>query len=183
MGTVNVIFDDRHTPNDYGRLLEEFIVQGITKYKFHNAIILKDSVVDSIAASHKKIVQDYKDKGISQCIIMEQDCTFTSPNAWKFFLDNKPQSFDLYLWGSYIQPISNKKICGFQLFIISSKFYDAFLSVPKNNHIDTAMDNIDGDYHFCYPYPALQRAGFSANNPNAPVNYNALLKEEDIYRG
>lgn len=184
MDIVNVIYDDRHTPQDYGRLLEEFIVQGITKYKFHEATVLRHSVVDSIAASHKKIVQDYKDRGIKECIIMEQDGTFTSPNAWKFFLENKPKSFDLYLWGSLIVPISNHCVCGFQLYIISEKFYDRFLSVPNNLHIDNAMDDLKGDYHFCYPFPCLQRPGFSVNN-GENVNYTegCGIQEKDIYRG
>jgi len=185
MDLVNVIYDTRHTPEDYGRLLGEFIVQGITHYKFWDAVVLKHSVVDSIAASHKMIVQDYKDRGIKECIIMEQDGTFTSPNAWKYFLKNKPESFDLYLWGSHIIPISNNCVCGFQLYVISERFYDKFLSVKKNLHIDSAMDELKGDYHYCYPFPCLQRPGFSANNPGSPVNYTAGcgITEKDIYRG
>lgn len=185
MDTVNVIFDNRHTPTDYERLLGEFITQGITSYKFWDAIILTHSVIDSIAASHKMIVQNAKDKGIKECFILEQDATFTSPNAWKYFLDNKPKSFDLYLWGSHIVPLSNKCVCGFQLYVISEKFYSIFLEVPNGLHIDSAMDEIKGDYHFCYPFPCLQRAGFSANNPGEHVNYTVGcgITEKDIYRG
>lgn len=120
MDIVNVIYDMRHTPEDYGRLLGEFIVQGITRYKFWDAVVLKNSVINSIAASHKMIVQDAKDRGLRETIIMEQDATFTSPNAWKYFLDNKPTEFDLYLWGSHVVPLSNNCVCGFQLYIISS---------------------------------------------------------------
>jgi len=185
MDRVNVIFDDRHTPDDYGRLLGEFIEQGITNFKFWSAIVLSHSVVDSIAASHKMIVQDAKDRGIKECIVLEQDAAFTSPNAWKYFLDNKPDKFDLYLWGSHIVPVSNNCVCGFQCYIISEQFYDRFLSTPKNNHIDTYMDTLKGDYHYCYPFPCLQRPGFSANNPGEPVNYTAGcgIQEKDIYRG
>ena len=180
---INIIFDSRHTPQDYGRLLGEFIEQGITHYKFWDAVVLKDSVVDSIAASHKMIVQDAKDRGLKECCIMEQDAAFTSPNAWKFFLENKPKYYDLYLWGSLTVPLSNNIVCGFQLYFISEKFYDTFLAVPKNNHIDTAMNDIKWDYHYCYPFPCLQRPGFSVNN-NAIVNYTAGcgITEKDIYR-
>ena len=184
MGIVNVIYDLRHTPEDKPRLIKEFQEQGIKDYKFWEAIVLKDSVVDSIAASHKMIVQDAKDKGIKECIVMEQDATFTSPNAWKYFLDNKPERFDLYLWGSHTVPLQNSIVCGFQLYIISEQFYDKFLAVPKNNHIDTAMCDIKGDYHFCYPFPCLQRVGYSVNNKDI-VDYTTgcEIQEKDIYRG
>lgn len=181
--TINVILDNRHTPEDYPRLIGEFIKQGIVKYRFWDGVILKDSVVASINASHKKIVKWAKENKKKVVVIAEQDLYFTSPNAWQYFLDNMPKGFDLYLWGSYVIPISNNVICGFQLYVVSEKFYDEFLNVPDNEHIDTAMNDIKGDYHFCYPFPALQRPGFSANNPGGVVNYNAILKPEDIYNG
>lgn len=98
------------------------------------------------------------------------------------FLEQKPETFDLYLWGSYIVPLSNNCVNGFQLYFISNNWYDAFLATPENKHIDSYMDEIKGDYHFCYPFPCLQRKGFSINN-NGQVDYNILLKPEDIYRG
>lgn len=185
MDIVNVIYDIRHTPQDYGRLLNEFEEQGIVDYKFWDAVVLKDKpIVDSIAASHKMIVRWAKDNNISQCCVVEQDATFTSPNAWKYFLDNKPEIFDLYLWGSHTVPLQNSIVCGFQLYIIAEKFYDQFLAVPNNNHIDTAMCDIKGDYHFCYPFPCLQRPGYSVNNDDI-VNYTVGcgIQEKDIYRG
>jgi hypothetical protein len=79
-----------------------------------------------------------------------------------------------------VVPVELKKVTGFHLYIISQEFYDRFLSVPDSVHIDVAMDDLEGDYHFCYPFPALQRAGFSANN-SAYSNYNSVLKPKDIY--
>ena len=178
--TINVIFDDRQ-PNDYERLIEEFALQGIRDYKFWSAVVDRNSVVASINASHRMVVQDAKDNGFKQCVVAEQDLMFTSPNSWKFFLDNKPEEFDLYLWGSYLVPLTNKMVCGFQLYIIAEKFYDTFLSVDPNAHVYTEMDKLGGDYHFCYPFPALQRAGFSANN-KAVCDYNAVLEEKYIYK-
>lgn len=181
MGRVNVIYDNRNS-EDYPRLLHEFNEQGIDDFKFWEAVVLKDSVVDSIAASHKMIVQDAKDNELEICVLAEQDINFTCPTSWHFFMNKKPKEFDLYLWGSYITPISNNQVCGFQLYIIHEKFYDQFLSVPKNQHIDTYMNELKGDYKFCYPFAALQRPGFSANN-REQVNYNSILQPEDIYKG
>lgn len=181
MGRVNVIYDNRHS-EDYFRLLHEFNEQGIDDFVFHEASVLKDSVVDSIAESHKAIVRQAKQDGLSEVCIAEQDVYFTCPTAWKYFMDNKPKQYDLWLWGSYITPISNNQVCGFQMYFISSKFFDRFLSTPKNQHIDTYMNELKGDYKFCYPFPCLQRSGFSANNKTI-VNYNSILQPEDIYKG
>lgn len=178
---LNIIYDNRH-PEDYGRLLGEFIQQGIYNFKFWDCISDKDSVVRSINLSHKMIVKNAKDNSNRFALIAEQDVTFSAPDAWQYFLKNEPESYDLYLWGSYIPPISNNKVCGFQLYIIHEKFYDKFLEIPDDVHIDTYMDELKGDYKFCYPFPALQRPGFSSNNM-AHVNYNEILEEKDIYRG
>lgn len=179
--TANIIYDNRH-PDDYGRLLGEFIQQGITDYKFWDCIVDKGSVIKSINLSHKMIIKNAKENRLSECCLMEQDVSFTCPTSWEYFLKNKPEKYSLYLWGSYIVPISNNKVCGLQLYFIDSSFYDAFLSAPDNVHIDTYMDELKGDYHYCYPFPALQRAGFSANN-KAIVDYNKILEQKDIYKG
>ena len=176
---INVIFDDRHE-GDKQRLLKEFQEQGIEEYTFWNAIILNHSVVASINASHKRIVKWAKLVGLKEVVVAEQDLQFTDKGAWEFFLSNKPENYKLYLWGSYVTPISNNKVCGFQLYIIHESFYDKFLSVPDDSHIDTAMDSLNDTYDYCYPFPALQRPGFSANNKDQ-VNYNSILKKEDIY--
>lgn len=176
---LNVIFDSRRIEK-YEPLIEELKRQNITDYKIWPCI-MKPDVVESINASHKMIVNYAKGLGLKEICIAEEDLMFPNENGWDYFLEHKPKSYDLYLACTYIPPISNNKICGFHLYFISEKFYDAFLSAPDKEHIDTAMDNLNGDYHFCYPFPALQRSGFSANN-KAVVNYNAILNENDIYK-
>lgn len=175
---LNIIYDNRHS-EDYGRLLGEFMVQDIYDFKFWDAVILKDSVVKSINASHKKIVQWAKDNNKKEVCIGEQDLTFPAKDGWKYFLKNKPDDYDIYLGCSYVP---NDIICGFHLYVINESFYNKFLSIPDHEHIDTAANDLGGKYVFCKPYPALQRAGFSANNMT-DVNYNSVLKEEDIYKG
>lgn len=176
--TVNVIYNKIQV-DDYDRLIKEFNEQSV-EYKFWDAIMMDYKAVEGINASHKMIVRWAKENNMSEVIIAEQDVTFTSPKSWEYFIDNKPKDFDLYLWGSYVKPLSSNLVCGFHLYIISEKFYDKFLSVPENVHIDTEMDKLKGDYKFCYPFPALQRVGWSSNN-GAVVNYNSILTTEDIY--
>lgn len=178
---LNIVYDNRHS-EDYGRLLGEFIQQGITKFMFWEAIVLKDSVVKSISQSHKMIVQWAKDNDMDMVVIGEQDLMFTAPDAWDYYLKQMPQSFDIYLGCTYVPPISNNTLCGFHLYTISKKYYDTFLSADESKHIDTAISDIGGDFKFCYPFPALQRPGFSANN-KAEVNYNSILQPKDIYKG
>jgi len=178
---INIIFDNRQ-PEDYGRLLGEFIEQGISRYKFWDAICNKDSVVKSINSSHKMIVQWAKENNLPYVIVAEQDLHFTAKGAWDYFIGKMPSEFSLYLACTYIPPISNNQVNGFHLYIVHEKFYDKFLSVPDDQHIDTAMNDIKGDYKFCYPFPALQRSGWSFNN-KAICNYNSVLKPEDIWKG
>lgn len=188
MDTINIIYDERQT-DDYPRLIGEFIKQTvIPKYKFWNCIINKDSVVKSINASHKMIVNWAKDNKKPYVIIAEQDLEFTCNKSWQYFLEQKPQDFDIYLGCSYVKnaipnsDVVDNLICGFHLYLISEKFYDVFLSVPDDHHIDTAVGDTKGNFVFCKPFVALQRSGFSANN-KAIVNYNLVLSEEDIYIG
>ncbi len=178
---LNIIFDNRQ-PDDYERLTNEFEVQGIADYKFWDAVVLKESVVESINASHKMIVKDAKERKLKEVVIAEQDLTFPANDGWDYFLRSKPNGFDIYVACSYVPPISNNILCGFHLYIVSEKFYDDFLSIPNNSHIDTAANDLKGDYKYCYPFAALQRPGFSANNPGSPVNYNSLLQPTDIYQ-
>jgi hypothetical protein len=179
--TIHVIFDDRHI-DDKQRLLLEFEEQGIEDFRFWSAVVNKDSVVDSIAHSHKMIVQYALDNNLDEICIAEQDLTFTCPTAWGYFIENKPKEFDIYLASTYILPISNNKICGFHLYIVRKQFYYKLLGIGENQHIDTACCDLGGDFKFCYPFPALQRAGFSANTKTM-VNYNSLISEQDIYKG
>lgn len=181
---INIIHDDRRIER-YQPLIQGLAEQGLTEvdYVLWPAKILQSSVVCSINASHKMIVQWAKDNHLPQVCIAEDDLMFTAPDAWQYFLDNKPAEFDLYLACTYVVPVKLKKVTGFHLYVVSEKFYDRFLSVPYNYHIDTAMDDLEGDYHFCYPFPALQRPGVSANNGGAFANYNSTLKPKDIYGG
>jgi hypothetical protein len=175
--TLNVILDERRIEK-YDPLISELRRQKI-KYEIWPCI-LRPNVVSSINASHKMIVRDAKEKGLKECFVGEDDLMFPAADGWQYFLKNKPTSYDLYLACTYVVPISNNRVCGFHLYAISDKFYDQFLSIPDDVHIDTYMDELKGDYHFCYPFPALQRPGFSSNNM-AISNYNAVLKPEDIY--
>lgn len=186
MNTINVILDRRQGNEDYDRLVKEFEVQGVEQYIFWEAIVTEYKPIHSINASHKMIVRAAQKANLEYTIIAEQDCTFTAPSSWKHFLNKMPNKFDIYLWGTYLLPLTENKICGFHLYIISKQFFQRFLDVDDNDHIDTAVCKLGGDYKFCYPFIALQRPGYSANSM-AMVNYNAIFNtpehEHYIYKG
>lgn len=180
MGIVpQIIYDDRNSA-DYERLIAEFERQGIADYKFWEAKRNKDSVVQSINASHKMIVRWAKEQGLNEVCIFEQDVWFPADDGWKYFLENKPKEFDLYLACTLVLPVEEKRVCGFHCYIVHSKFYDRYLEAKDDYHVDNAMDDLKGDYHFCYPFAALQRPGFSRNNMQI-VNYNSIFQDKDVY--
>lgn len=176
---LNIIYDNRMIDR-FEPLIKEMIDQGID-FKLWDIVEDKNSVVRSINLSHKQIVLYAKIKGLKEVCIAEDDLMFTGKGAWQYFLKNKPEDYDIYLASTYIPPISNNIICGFHLYILNERFYDAFLSINENLHIDTAANELNGKFVFCYPFPALQRSGFSSNN-RAFCNYNGVLKPEDIYK-
>ncbi len=186
---LNIIYDSRRQEK-WEPLMAELAGQGISDYEVWPCLILPN-VVESISASHKMIVQDAKDKGLKECCIGEDDLMFTAPGAWDHFIKGKPPDYDLYLGGCYCgvglyvdaiekyeKPIVSRPV-GLHLYFIHSCYYDAFLSTPSHLHIDTAQDGI---YDICYPFVALQRPGFSANNMSYQ-NYNSIIRPEDIYKG
>jgi len=180
-----IIYDDRH-PEKWQPLIDGLKEQGITDYKIWEPVFDSDSVIRSINLSHKQIVQWAKFHNLHEICILEDDVMFTAPGAWQRFLDEMPLwPFDIYLGGTYglNKPITGKidKINGLHCFIIRQRFYDTFLGVHDDIHIDVALDNL-GCYYICYPFVALQRPGFSANS-RAFSDKNADLSKEDIYTG
>lgn len=184
MNFINIIHDSR-MQDRYEHIVNEISRQGISNYTIWPAIILPQ-VIDSINASHKAIVRQAKENKMDAICIMEDDTMFPAVDGWsqfaKQFFDNIPDSYDLYMAGTYsvIEP-GNKVTCpvGLHCYIINSRFYSKFLSIPDNVHIDTGLQGL-GEFYVCHPMVALQREGFSANN-KTHVNYNTSLKKEDVY--
>jgi hypothetical protein len=153
-----------------------------------------NSVVRSINLSHKQIVQWAKDSGLPEVCIMEEDVWFPASNGWQYFLQCKPtEEFDLYLSGAYgLNPLALKRISkepgaaeihnfvGLHCYIIRQRYYDKFLALPEDQHIDHQPGL--GVFYVCYPFAALQAPGWSANN-KCEVDYNQQIAKEHIYWG
>jgi hypothetical protein len=177
--TVHIIHDNRR-PERFQSFTDELERQGILEFTVWSPVEDIKSVVRSINLSHKQIVRWAAEQGLDRVCIMEDDIMFPSKDGWNFFLKNCPKEFKLYSACNYFNRENPaKELVGLHCYIIHESYYNEFLSIDKDKHIDTAISGID--IHVCYPYPALQREGFSFNNM-ADVNYNvACLKPEDIY--
>lgn len=183
----NIIYDDRYS-KDYPRLLDELIRQGVTKYRFWNAIVDKTNVTASINASHKMIVRWAKENNLDSICIWEQDNYFPSENGWRYFKKNIPEDFDVYIGGTYLLNAPHEWVApvikvnewvGNHCIIINKKYYDIWLSLEDDKHIDS-INAGKGDFYVCYPFAALQRPGYSLQH-RSDQNYNAILKEEYVY--
>lgn len=186
--TANIIHDNR-TIGKYPSLIEELIRQGIGKYLIWEAVINKKTVVESINASFKMIVRQAKKSEWKEVLIFEDDIMFPAEDGFKYFLANKPESFDVYIGGTYFldkpdewRPpvVKVNEWVGNHCIIIHEKYYDKFLELPDDKHIDT-VNSGKGDFYVCFPFAALQRPGFSRNNM-AICNYNSQLNENYIHQ-
>jgi hypothetical protein len=159
------------------RLYKELETQGITDYEFWPGIYLP-SIKASINAAHKQIVRYAQLAGWDEVAIAEDDLIFSSPYSWIFFLDKKPNDFDLYLSMIYLgTPNENNEVkdfTGLTMYIVKSKFYEKFLSVPDDDHLDILLAGL-GKYVVCHPFVAKQSNGFSSNTGKEET-YDDLLK-------
>lgn len=179
---LNVIHNDRQSER-YEPLMDELSAQGI-EYRLWNPIEAK-TVVESINQTHKSIVKYAMEEDLPMIAIAENDVMFPAKDGWQYFLSKMPKRFDIYSAATYVDDLENKNhLCGFHCYIISRCFYEKFLSVPEWEHVDTAIDELGGDFHVCRPFAALQRPFRSANHPEIPIsNYNLVVNPKDVYYG
>lgn len=166
------------------RLYRELEIQGIENYELWQGVFLP-SIKKSINLAHKQIVEYANVAGWEEVCIAEDDIEFTHPNSWNYFLNQKPKDFDIYLSMVYLgQPDENgivKDFTGLTLYIVSRRFYETFLSVDENEHIDRALMGL-GKYVVCHPFIAKQHNGWSSNTGKME-NYDELLKNRQFYFG
>ncbi len=173
---LNIIHGNRG--DRFPNLMKELNSQFITDYELWPSVYLP-SIKASINAAHKQIVEYARLAEWDYVAIAEDDLQFTSLNSWDYFLKNIPPDFDMYLSMVYLgQPDENnvvKEFTGMTLYVVAKKFYDKFLSVPDDDHIDRLLGGL-GRFIVCDPFVAKQYNGFSSNT-GKDENYDDLLKE------
>lgn len=171
-----------HLPHrlDRLKLLEQQLEeQGITEYKLWDGklgIAMRERKMN-IVEGHKQIVRDAKEKGLPYVIIAEDDITFFGKGAWKYYIENMPQSFDMYLGMFYtMNPNATEglritgEVCGFTLYTVHERFYDVFLAAPIDKHIDRSIMNLALNHEFYVPeyFVCHQNATQSDNTMGKP---------------
>jgi hypothetical protein len=163
-------------------LLEQLQSQNITNYELWDGIYLP-SIKAGINAAHKQIVEYAKIAEWPYVIIAEDDIVFSGKGSYDYFLDRMPEDFDLYLSMVYTgDPDENnivRKFTGMTLYIVNERFYDVFLSVNPEEHIDVALTGL-GKYVLCDKFVAYQRNGFSSNTGRSEV-YDSLLAGREMF--
>lgn len=138
-----------------------------------------------ISRSFKKIISFAKENELPQICVMEDDCVFTAPGAWQYFLDNIPSYFDMYI-ASYYSGLEtyNHRIEDFRgmtLIIVHSKFYDKFIALPEDKNIDHAL-SYHGEYFVSPLFAAIQCPGYS-DQMKKHVDYTNKMPEHKLFRG
>jgi YHS domain-containing protein len=150
--------------------------------------IVATPIYTAINLAHKKIIQFAKDNKLPEVCVMEDDCVLTSPGAWEYFIYNKPKEYDLYLGGVYQAEMKEGRILngfsGMTLYFVHEKFYDTFLSVPEDYHIDRNLGNIafKHDYRVCHPFVCIQIGGYS-DNLRKQTSYESFYEGKEFYGG
>lgn len=136
----------------------------------------------NIAQAFKQIVSWAKENDLPMVTIGEDDLIFTAPGAWQYYLDNMPAEFDTYLGGIYQATLDGNRIMngysGHTLITVHKNFYDFFLSVDENDHLDRRLGNFafEKNYRVCLPFVVQQNGSYSDNHRKIP-NYSGFHSE------
>lgn len=159
--------------------------------RFWHGIVGDNDVFRSlnIMRAFKKIVQYAKEERLPTVTIMEDDGVFTSDGAWKYYNDNIPDEYDLYLGGVYQATIKDNRIVngysGNTLITVHERFYDFFLSANEDP-LSTFMGHLDKwlgghcnekKYIVCKPFVVKQLGGYS-DNQRRRIEYS--MYEQDF---
>lgn len=158
-----------HDPSRKDRmyLLEKEIAEQGLNVRFWPAIYDPVMPFRGVSWAHKQIVRWAALSSEPEAIIMEDDCSFFAPGAFRYYLEQKPADYDLYLGNVFFgwQPGTNRinDFCGLTLYHVHSRFYNRFLYVNEMNHIDREMGKLDAVKIVCDPMVCSQHDGYSDN--------------------
>lgn len=176
----------RHREDRMITLKQELLSQGIKDYAIIYGLT-NDSPKKNISRGHKMIVQAAKDGGLPFVIIAEDDVKFTHPNSYKRFIETMPLDCDMYLGCIYGgNPIKEDNttdfFTGLILYAVMERFYDTFLSVDENSHIDAGLKGL-GKFVVANPFVVTQHPGYSDQRRRVCLNDDVKLRGRDLYRG
>ncbi len=173
----------KHRKDRWQLLQKELQNQNISEYKIWDGILDRDHPYQGIAKAHKQIVDFARKNKLPSILIAEDDLKFTAPSAFRYFLKNQPLDYDLYLGGIYYgilkEDNTTEDFAGLTLYLIHKRFYNIFLSLPEDQHIDRLLRS-KGKFVVCNPFIATQHNGFS-DNKKEYCNYDTYIKHRKLY--
>lgn len=179
---LNIIHNPERT--DRFNLLQKEIQEQELQVRMWPAIIHPLIPFAGISKAHKNIVSYAFQNDIPEICIGEDDLHFFAPGAWKYFVDNKPADFDLYLGGVFYGHIGEDSLvtdwCGMTLYIIKRRFYDTFLRLNEYNNLDRELAN-KGRYVVCNPFVVTQHGGYSDNKKRIQESYDEYLTGRKLF--
>lgn len=164
-------------------MMRELAEQEIYNYHIWPAIFDERAPFAGISMAHKRIVRHAKQNKYPYVIIAEDDLRFTARGAYKHFISQKPEDYDIYLASVYtgdIQPDNTvADFSGFTLYIMAERFYDAFLNISVMNHCDRSVARM-GRFVVCNPFTCYQFTTYSQNKQST-VCHTPLLKGRKLW--
>lgn len=171
---VNVIHDPKR--NDRRILLESEIREQGFEVRYWPALFEPVMPFAGINKAHKQIVRWAMAEKLPMVCIAEDDVKFTDKGAWKYFIEHIPTDFDIWLAGISCGIIKADRtvrdFCGLHLYIVHERFYNQFLGVSVELHLDRGLAG-KGKYMVCDPFCAIQHDGHS-DNKNLFATYGHL---------
>lgn len=172
--------------------LQQFHQQSIEQgfgYRVWPGIFCRGNNKQGINLAHRQIVQYAKDNNLPYVCISEDDCRFMAPGAWRYFLENTPADFDIYLSMYYAcDLVEGNRIMtlfsGMTMYIVHSRFYETFLSLPNDCHIDRDMlGRVADQYKFMVcDQVVCEQDGSKSDNTHCTIgSYRSYLVGRKIY--
>jgi hypothetical protein len=183
MNIVNVINLDRRTDRLYSICRQSkwqgFAIQfweGIEETPVHKGVCM----------AHKRIVRDAKERRLDRVIIAEDDLIMSAGGSWDYYIQQMPPVFDLYMGMIYTGEVVNNRIVssfsGTTLYTVGENFYDKFLEVPDESHIDRALGRDCHKNNYIVPdqYVCYQSGGYS-DNGKVTYYYDEMMRNKKFY--
>lgn len=168
-------------------LLKELDEQGITDYSLIEGYYEPSNTKLAIHKGHRRIVQLAKEQGFENCIVGEDDLKFSCPTSYQYFLTQIPESYDIFSALVYSASMQGNRVMNgasgiMSLYSIHNRFYDFFLSMDINNHVDreAGLTAYKHEYYVCQPMCVEQRGGYSFNL-RQNMWYDVYLENTKLY--
>ena len=162
--TINIISLPKRTDRRTS-IAKQMDLEKVTNYRIWDGVIHSQPKT-GISRAHKQIVQYAKDSNLREVVVAEDDLMWTGTGAWKYFMDHKPYDFDIYVGSYYPRAYHDADfrvfgLRGMTLYVCNSRFFDKFLSLPEQMHIDGAIAMSGAKVIVCDQFVCYQSDGYS----------------------